>query len=126
MPIVVDTSVLIDHLRGDERARLAIRQAIEERELMAASVLTKVELVAGMRPDEERATRGLLETFEWVEVDDELAERAGQYANRYRRSYPSVDPVDYVIAATAERLGAELWTVNFRHFPMFPELTTPY
>jgi len=36
-----------------------------------------------------------------MEFDDQIAERAGQLANRYLRSHPGVDPVDYVVAATA-------------------------
>ncbi len=126
MAIVVDTSVLIDHLRGEEAARGALRGAAADGERLVASVLTRVEVLAGMRIAEERATRRLLDSLDWIEVDAELAERAGILANRYLPSHPGVDPVDYVIAATAERLDARLWTRNVRHFPMFPELESPY
>ena len=126
MPVVVDTSVLIDHLRGDAEARAALRQAAEGGEHLVASVLTKVEVLAGMRASEERATRLLLGSLEWIEVDDALAERAGAIANQFLPSHPGVDPVDYVIAATVERLEAELWTRNLKHFPMFPGLKAPY
>jgi predicted nucleic acid-binding protein len=64
--------------------------------------------------------------MEWIEMDDALAEHAGALANRYQRSHPGVDPVDYVIAASVERLEGQLWTRNLRHFPMFPGLTAPY
>lgn len=124
MTIVVDTSVLIDHLRGHEPAGTALQQALDER--LVASVLTKVEVLAGMRPAEEWATRRLLDMVEWIAVDDDLAERAGILANRYLRSHPGIDPVDYVIAATAQRLGATLWTRNLKHFPMFEGLAAPY
>jgi len=124
--IVVDTSVLIDHLRGNQLARAALRQAAEETERLTASVLTKVEILAGMRSSEEGPTRQLLDRLEWIGVDDALAESAGRLANRYLRSFPGVDPVDYVIAATVERLGARLWTLNVRHFPMFQNLSAPY
>ena len=125
MAIVVDTSVLIDHLRGDARARAALRGATESGERLVASVLTKVEVLAGMRASEERATRRLFDSLDWLAVDDELAERAGALANRYLLSHPGVDP-DYIIAATVERTGAGLWTRNLRHVPMFPELQAPY
>lgn len=36
----------------------------------------------------------------------------------HRRSHPGIDLVDYVIAATAEIHGAELLTLNIKHFPM--------
>ena len=126
MAVVVDTSVLIDHLRGDADARATLRHAAEVGERLTASVLTKVEVLAGMRASEERATRQLLASLQWIEVDDALAERAGALANQFLPSHPGVDPVDYVIAATVERLEAELWTRNLKHFPMFPGLKAPY
>lgn len=126
MAVVVDTSVLIDHLRGDAFARDALRTAAQAGERLSVSVLTKVEILAGMRAPEEHATRRLLESLNLIEVDDVIAERAGMLANRYLRSHPGVDPVDYVIAATAQQLDAELWTRNLKHFPMFPGLSLPY
>ncbi|HET6918395.1 MAG TPA: type II toxin-antitoxin system VapC family toxin [Jiangellaceae bacterium] len=126
MTIVVDTSVLIDHLRGVEDARTALRGAVDAGERLTTSVLTKVEILAGMRESEQAATGRLLATLDWIAVDEELAESAGLLANRYLRSHPGVDPVDYVIAATVTQLAAKLWTRNVKHFPMFPDLKPPY
>ena len=126
MTIVVDTSVLIDHLRGVEDARTALRGAVDAGEHLTASVLTKVEILAGMRESEQAATGRLLATLDWIAVDEELAESAGLFANQYLRSHPGVDPVDYVIAATMTQLAAKLWTRNVKHFPMFPDLRPPY
>lgn len=126
MSVVLDTSVLIDHLRGDDRARRLIAGLDHEGETLSASVLTKVELLAGMRPAERSRTRKLIEAIDWLEVDDDLSERAGALASRFLKSHPGIDLVDYVIAATAERLGANLLTRNRKHFPMFPGLADPY
>jgi predicted nucleic acid-binding protein len=126
MTIIVDTSVLIDHLRGVDGARDSLRNAAIAGERLAASVMTKIEVLAGMRVAEESATRRLLDSLDLIEVDDTVAERAGMLANRYLRSHPGVDPVDYDIAATAQHLSAELWTRNLKHFPMFPGLKAPY
>jgi predicted nucleic acid-binding protein len=79
-----------------------------------------------MRPSEESATRTLFGALEWIEVDEELAERAGLLAQEYLRSHPGVDPVDYVIAATPQSLDAVLWTRNVKCFPMFDSLVSPY
>ncbi len=126
MTILVDTSVMIDHLRGHEAARAALVAARASEERLLASVLSKIEVIAGMRTDEERATHALFRVFEWIAVDDELAERAGAIARSFVRTHPRVDPVDYAIAATAERFDAALWTRNRKHFPMFPDLPDPY
>lgn len=126
MTVLVDTSVLIDHLRGNTDARQALRTAADSGRRVAASVVTKVEVLAGMRPPEEDQTRRLLDVIDWVQVDDPIAEQAGALANQYLRSHPGVDPIDYIIAATAQALDADLWTTNLKHFPMFPQLTSPY
>jgi predicted nucleic acid-binding protein len=124
--ILIDTSVLIDHLRGHEPARRAFASAVRQGERVVCSVLTRVEVLAGVRDGEERPTRLLLDALEWIAVSDALAEDAGLLANRYLQSHPGVDTVDFVIAATARELEAVLWTRNVKHFPMFPGLTPPY
>jgi predicted nucleic acid-binding protein len=124
--IVADTSVLVDNLRGRPEARVAFSGALAAGERIAASVLTKTEILAGVRRGEERGTRALLDEVDWVPVDDEIAETAGRLARRYRDSHPGVEVVDYVIAATAQELAATLWTTNVKHFPMFRELAPPY
>jgi predicted nucleic acid-binding protein len=126
MTVLVDTSILIDHLRGNSEARQALRTAADSGRRVAASVVTKVEVLAGMRPAEEAKTRRLLNVVDWIDVDEAIAEQAGTLANHYLRSHPGVDPIDYIIAATAQALDADLWTTNLKHFPMFPKLASPY
>lgn len=126
MTVLLDTSVLIDHLRGDPAARDALAGAVAEGRRLAASVVVKVEILAGMRPAEEAVTRQLLDAVEWLSVDDDIAEVAGQLANRTLRTHPGVDPVDFIIAATAMANDASLWTRNIKHFPMFDDLASPY
>lgn len=126
MTLLLDTSVLIDHLRGNPAARQPLAAAVHDGERLAASVVVKVEVLAALRPTGEHRTRRLLDALDWLPVDDDIAERAGQLANRYLPSHPGVDPVDHIIAATAELHDAVLWTRDLRHFPMFPDLEPPY
>jgi predicted nucleic acid-binding protein len=126
MMIVLDSSVMIDHLRAKEPALRALATANENGERLVCSVVTKVEVLAGMRPSEEPETRKGFAAVEWIVVDDSIAETAGQLANRYFRSHGAIDPVDYIIAATAIQLNGILWTTNLKHFPMFPGLVAPY
>jgi len=126
MTVVVDTSVLIDHLRGDDRARRLLAAGRRQGNALCASVLTKVEVLSGTRESEVHATRSLLGILQWIPVSDELAERAGELGREYLSSHPGIDPVDFVIASTVERLDAKLWTRNLRHFPMIPGLADPY
>jgi predicted nucleic acid-binding protein len=123
---LVDSSILIDHLRGEARARTLLAGGMAAGGRLFGSVLTRVEVLGGMRTGEEAATHQLLGLLEWIEVDQAIADRAGELGRRFLRSHPGVDPVDLVIAATAERVGAELWTRNLKHFPMIAELRDPY
>jgi predicted nucleic acid-binding protein len=79
-----------------------------------------------MRPSERSVTDALIAVIEWRPVDDALADRAGELAQRCGRSHSGIDAVDYVVAATAHSLKAQLWTRNVRHFPMFAGLAPPY
>lgn len=124
--IVVDTAILIDNLR-DRPAAVAALDAAEERgDRLCASVVTKAELLAGMRSPERRATRDLMASIDWVPLTEETAELAGTFARQYRRSHQGIGLPDYLIGATAHQIGADLWTTNPRHFPMFPGLQAPY
>jgi predicted nucleic acid-binding protein len=124
--VLVDTSVLVDHLRGDARARETLLAARAAGHDLAASVLTRTELLAGARPAEMPRITALFGVIRWVAVDGAIADRAGEHARTYLASHRSIDLTDYVIAATSEALGAELLTLNVKHFPMFAGLQRPY
>jgi len=125
MTALIDTSVLIDYLRGHEPAA-AVLERRREAGALHASEITRLELLAGMRRGEERATRLLLSTIVWHEVDAEVAEKAGALGRDWLRSHRGIDAADLAIAATAVLVEAELLTMNVRHFPMFPGLSAPY
>jgi predicted nucleic acid-binding protein len=126
MIVVVDSSVVIDLLRARAPALDVLVQANERNWRLACSILTKVEILRGMRPEEEPGTRNLLAAFDWIEVDDTIAEIAGELGRRFFRSHQGIGATDLVVAATVIQIGGELWTTNLRHFPMFPDLAAPY
>jgi predicted nucleic acid-binding protein len=124
--IVLDSTVHIDVLRGHTEARRALAAISARQERMTCSVVWKIELLAGMRPNEESTVRAFFGTLEWIPVGNEIAELAGTLANQFLRAFPGVDTLDYVIAATAMHYNADVWTRNVKHFPMFTNLTRPY
>ena len=125
-PILVDTSVLIDLLRGNEMSRSALLGARQFGRPVTGSVLTRTEILGGMRASEKASTRRLLDIIEWVGVDQTIADEAGRLARSYRKSHSGIDIADYIIAASTLTTDAELWTRNIKHFPMFPDLAAPY
>jgi len=123
---LLDTTVAIDHLRGDRRATDLLNRLTVEGEPLLASELSRFELLAGMRPDELNPTELFMGALAWVPVDEEISRLAGSLAGEYRRSHSGIDAIDYLIAATATVVGAELLTTNVRHFPMISGLKPPY
>ncbi len=125
MKTLVDTSILIDVLRGSEAAANLLRQH-RARGPLCSSLVVKAEVLAGMRTTEETQTLGLLAALEWHEVNSAIAETAGRLGREWLPSHGGIDTADLLIASTALELGCELLTRNIRHFPMFPDLTAPY
>ena len=125
-PLLVDTSVLIDHLRGLGPAVDRLKAALDAGDELWSFTVVRTEILAGARPAEEEPIARLFGLIRWLDVTPELADAAGRLASTYLRSHPGVDTVDYLIAAGAEHLGAKLLTLNIRHFPMFPSLHRAY
>lgn len=108
--VLLDTDVLVDHLRG---AHHLTRFA----EGFAYSVVTRAELFAGRATDETRV-RALLAPMREIDVGRGIAERAGAL----RRSLPILMP-DALIAATALEAGVPLATRNRRDYEGVTGLT---
>jgi predicted nucleic acid-binding protein len=127
MRLVLDTSVLIDHLRGRPKAATEIIPgAIARGDELWSSYVVRAEVLAGMRAGEETATRDLLGLITWVDVDESVSEAAGELGRRFLASHPGIDVADLIVAALADQLGGELKTTNVKHFPMFKGLKRPY
>ena len=123
---LLDTTVAVDHLRGDRRATQLLERLAGEREPLLASELTRFELLAGMRPVELEPTESFMGALTWVPVDEGIARLAGSMAAECRNAHSGIDAIDYLIAATASVVGADLLTTNVRHFPMISGLGPPY
>ncbi len=121
-----DTNILIDHLKGKSAATLILQGSVSEGLLLACSVITRIELINGMRPEEEKILEGLLSSFEKIGVTDNIAGQAGKYLNIYRKSH-GINMADAIIAASAKHANSQLYTLNIKHYPMKDiEVVKPY
>ena len=120
---LLDTSVVIDYLRGNQAA-ISFVDSLNRRPQVSAVTLT--EIFAGLRSQkEERAARGFFAECKVITLDAAMAEHAGVLLRHYGASH-AIDVPDALIAATAETRGLALATLNIKHFPMFPRLKRPY
>ena len=116
--VLLDTTVVIDLLRGREEAieRLrALRQAGDGGYVCA---ITVEETVRGLRPREHDAAQRLFAGLRIVP----LGEREGWQAGEWRRAYASrgrtLAQADCLVAAAALAIGGRLATANKKDFPM--------
>jgi len=123
--ILVDSDILVAHLRGASAAHDWLIEA-RTRSRLSISVLSVAEIVGGMRAPERREVWRLLSAFRVEPATEVIARRAGDMMRRYRRSHAGIGLGDYLIAATADVKGLELATLNVRHFPMFEKLRPPF
>jgi predicted nucleic acid-binding protein len=123
---LIDTSVAIDHLRGAQPAVQLLTELVEADEPLLASEIVRFELLAGVRDREVESLELFCSALNWVPVGEEVARSAAALAREHRRAHSGIDDADYLIAATALLLDAELLTTNVRHFPMLDGLTPAY
>jgi len=113
--ILLDTDVLINFLRGREKARDYLLSLMGEADL-CCSVVTVAEIHAGMKGHEQAKTVDLLDSLSIVDVTRGIAEKAGAYKRTIKSQGLELD--DCIIAATAFVKRATLATGNGRHYPM--------
>ncbi|MFQ5780256.1 MAG: type II toxin-antitoxin system VapC family toxin [Nitrospiria bacterium] len=113
--VVLDTDILINFLRGREKARDFLSSLIDEATLYC-SVITIAEIFAGMREQERKKTEEFLDGFNIIEVTKEISKKAGSYKKRIKSQNLELD--DCLIAASAHSIGAILATGNIKHYPM--------
>jgi hypothetical protein len=123
--ILIDSDVLIAHLRGVEQAHAWLRKTRAAGPL-AVSVVSIAELTGSMRSAERREVWKLLGSLRPEPITELVARRAGEFMRQYRRSHSGIGLADYLIAATAELRGQQLATLNVRHFPMLTDLKSPF
>lgn len=124
MKRLFDSTILIAHLRGTvDATKLLLATPSEDR---LVSVLSRTDLEGGMRSAERADVARLFSVLQMVPVTDAIASRAGEHLRTFRRSHQGIDLADYVIAASAEAHGAQLVTLNVKHFPMVKGLRSPW
>jgi predicted nucleic acid-binding protein len=123
--MLIDSDVLIAHLRGDERARQFLRDA-RSRQPLFTSAVSVAEVTGGLRSSGRKPVWRLLGALTTASVTERVAIRAGEFARTYRRTHRAIGIADYLIAATAAEHGLDLATLNVRHFPMFSGLESAY
>jgi len=121
LKVLLDTSVLVDLLRGRRDRLKTIRDLLLAGHDFSISAINMAEIYAGMRPEEEKQTQNLLSSFECFPVTPEIARRGGLMRSEWARKGITLHLADTLVAATAMHHRLVLLTDNNKDFPM-PEV----
>lgn len=102
-----DTNILVDYLNGVVEAA----EELDRHSARSISIITKMEVLVGVRPNTGTATKAFLSSFDILPITDQIAERAVDIRRAFRIKLP-----DAIIAATADVHNLVLITCNTRDF----------
>ncbi len=108
---LLDTGLVLRHLRGQRRAVQLLRRLGKEGRLAIASV-TRLEVHAGMQAEERYTTQKLLARLATFDLDRDIADRAGDLIAASKRAGRPLSVPDAIIAATAIGHRLTLATLN--------------
>ena len=115
--IVADIDVLIDFLSGHEPVASVVASAIAAEEEMATTIVSRFELLSGVRTAKQgRAVGRLLEALSTLALDSAAADRAARVRRNLEKAGFSIGMADSLIAGIVLEHGGRLLTRNQRHF----------
>lgn len=117
MLVVLDTTVLIDYLRG----RPAVQQVDRlwaAGDVPGTTAINVEEIIRGLRSEETTSADALLGGLQILGVTDREARVAGRWRREFAIRGVTLSQADCLIAATTLGAGATLATGNPKDFPM--------
>jgi predicted nucleic acid-binding protein len=115
---LLDTTVLIAHLRGDGDVVAMILRLLREGHVLGTTCVNVAEVERGLLPKEPPVAGALLARLRFLDTGREAATRAGRYQREFARRGRTIHMADALIAGTARAHGAVVLTDNRRDFPM--------
>jgi len=126
MRLVVDSSFVIDHLRGEPAAIARWDQIFATGDEPIVNDIVACEVRAGLREKDEPELALLLEPVEFVQPGLETSMVAGRVRAEARSLGWTLSLSDALIAASAYHLDAAVLTRNVRDFSVTPVRVEPY
>lgn len=118
MIVVLDTTVLIDLLKGIETVGKQVRDLHIAGDRPATTAINVEEIYRGLRTREKNAATELFDWLHILPIGRSEAELAGSWRRKYSSEGLTLSQADCLVAATAFASGAILATGNPKDFPM--------
>lgn len=121
MQILIDTSVIIDFLRQNNKKNTSLYKLVSEENQLFISIFTHTELFSGKSVwRNKKALEELDKVLSGIKILPYSIE-ISQFAGEVRAKY-AIDLIDAIIASTAILSKLPLSTLNNKHFQKIPNL----
>jgi predicted nucleic acid-binding protein len=117
-PVLLDTTVLIDLLRGRPDARARLMELRNADDFPYACAVNVEETVRGLPPREYEHARALFAGVRIVPLGAAEGWQAGEWRRSFARRGRALAQPDCLVAAAALAIGGRLATGNPKDFPM--------
>ncbi len=120
--IIIDTSLFIDYYRKVNKAKTLLVDLSKKYDF-SASVITKFELLTGIKDEEERAFwNNVFKDIVVFPIAEKEIEKAAEIMRYLKSKNKIIGLQDIFIAATAIENGLGLATLNLKDFIRIPSL----
>ena len=116
--VLLDTTVLIDLLRGRPGATARLQVVRTAGDQPYACAINVEEVVRGLRTPEVEAARTLLAGLRIIGLGDVEGWRAGEWRREFAARGSTLTQADCLVAAAASSVGGRIATGNPKDFPM--------
>jgi hypothetical protein len=123
---LLDTTFVIDHLRGDLDAVARFVRIVENGDEPFVCDVVACEAWTGAHDDTDPDLLGLLRFVEFVQAGPVQARNAGRWRADARQRGWTLSATDALIAATANAIDAVVLTRNLRDFALTPVTVERY
>ena len=115
---LLDTTVLIDYLRGHAEVRARLHALAEQQHELAVCAISVAEVFAGLREEDREATALFLSTLAYFDLPFDTASVSGELQYTFARRGQTLKLTDVLIGASALARDAILVTDNVKDFPL--------
>jgi predicted nucleic acid-binding protein len=115
---LLDTTILIEHLRGKKPAANFITEAVRHGHKLGICCINVAELYSGLSHEQAAQAEKLTNALDYYEATADSARQAGVYRYEFARRGVSLSVTDTLVAAIAKANDAIVVTANVRDYPM--------
>lgn len=123
MKIIVDSSIINDYLRGGRKWEGFISSAETEQDVqLFLPTIAIFELYSGTSTKNVKKLQEMtyfISQFQRIDLHEDIARLAGELA---RDTKQRIQAPDYIIAASALQINAQIATLNQKHFAQIPNI----